>query len=136
MRQIDKFRQIEKIVCDYYELDPKAIHTPSRVQKFVNARILTWWYIRKVYETSYKQIGEFYNRHHTTVMHALRLVENSIETKQYLYEDLMNLDVIMRKLMDRNNTTVIIELENGMDWRDLITDVTGKYKVLKYELID
>lgn len=135
MKQNDKFRQIEKIVCDYYELNPNSIHTPSRVQRFVNARILTWWYIRKVYNVSLAQIGNFYKRHHTTVLHAMRMVENSLDTKQHLYEDVCNLDEIIKRLKVRENTNVIIELENGTDWRDLITDVTGKYKIVKYEVI-
>lgn len=136
MRQIEKFKQIEKIVCDYFELEPHKIHTPSRVQKFVNARILTWWYIRKVYEISYKQIGEYYDRHHTTVLHALRIVENSIETKHHLYEDICHLDLIMKRLIFKNKTSVLIELENGLDCHDLITDITGKYKIIKYEVIN
>lgn len=135
MRQIEKFRQIEAIVCEYYELKPDSLHTPSRVQKFVNARILTWYYIRKIYETSYKQIGDFYKRHHSTVLHALKIVENSLDTKQYLYEDIMNLDMIMKRIQLQKNTNIIIELDNGTDWRELVTDITGKYNIVKYEVI-
>ena len=54
--------------------------TKCRKRELNDVRQTAMWIIRKGTSMSFYDVGKIFNRHHATVLHAVRNVENMIET--------------------------------------------------------
>lgn len=130
-----RIQVIEKQVCNYYEVDPEKLYVHNRLSKYVKARYLTWHYSRKIFSITLRDIADQYKRHHTSIIHGLRTVEDSIYTKTYLYHDILALDRVMEEIGIINNMKVVIEVPCGTNWKSLIYDISEKYNVIRYQVV-
>ncbi|MFI5358683.1 MAG: chromosomal replication initiator protein DnaA [Halanaerobiales bacterium] len=97
-RKID-VNLIQKIVCEYYNLDIEDMKSKKRTQNIAFPRQIAMYLSRELTDLSLPQIGEeFGGRDHTTVIHA----HNKI---QELYDADIDFKTTINKLMDkiRNN---------------------------------
>lgn len=70
---------VTKMVCGEFNVRPADLTGPSRHRHFVRPRQLAMWLIKEVGgpRYSYPQIGQMFGgRDHTTVMHAVRVVND------------------------------------------------------------
>ena len=76
---------IQKIVCDYFNLNLELINSKTRKREIVQARQLAMYFSKKHTKSSLATIGlHCGNKDHATVLHACRTVNNLIETdKQF-----------------------------------------------------
>ncbi len=76
---------IQKIVCDYFNLNLEMINSKTRKREIVQARQLAMYFSKKHTKSSLATIGlHCGNKDHATVLHACRTVNNLIETdKQF-----------------------------------------------------
>jgi hypothetical protein len=83
-------RIVIRIVAQEYELDPKAILSRDRVQSVVGPRQIAMWIVKRLSPTrSLPRIGKsFGGRDHTTVLHALRTVDDKL-SREKLRSDLL-----------------------------------------------
>ena len=126
---------IEETICNYYEIQRENLYKPNRLDIYVRARYLIWHYAKTIFDIKITEVARHYHKHHTSVMHGLKSVQDSIDTKQYLYHDLTRLDPIMTQIGQRLNMKVIIEVETGTNWRSMITDISEKYNVINYQVV-
>ena len=84
---------IEKVVCDYFNLDVKEIHTKSRKREIAQARQVAMYLARKFTKKSLAAIGaQIGNRDHATVLHACKTVENLMETDKEIRQSLSSIE--------------------------------------------
>lgn len=78
----DEMRKIVRDVAADYGVSAGDIMGPSRLRDHAWPRQVSMWRIRRELDESFPKIGRFFNRDHTTVMHAVARVEQTIgETK-------------------------------------------------------
>ena len=69
-----------KIICKLTLVDWEQLKTKCRKRELNDIRQTAMWIIRKGTSMSFYDVGKIFNRHHATVLHAVRNVENMIET--------------------------------------------------------
>jgi len=67
--------RVEALVGTYLGVDPRQLLSPRRDVRLVFARQVSMYLMRKLMALSLAAIGERYGRDHTTVLHAVRVVE-------------------------------------------------------------
>jgi chromosomal replication initiator protein len=68
---------IEKI-SEYYKIQIKDIKGRSRKREFVKARFISMYLIRNNTSLKLKTIGDIVGRDHTTVLHSLQTIQNTL----------------------------------------------------------
>ena len=68
---------IDKI-AEYYKILPKDIKGKSRKRHFVKARFIAMYCIKNNTSLTLKTIGDMVGRDHTTIIHSLRTIENTL----------------------------------------------------------
>lgn len=67
-------------ICDQYGVNPEYMVIRKRTKELVFPRHLAMYVIKKRTGLPVTAIGKIFNRDHTTVIHAVRMIENYIET--------------------------------------------------------
>ena len=84
---------IEEEVCRYYHLDKNTLHSRSKKQEVASARQVAMFLSKKHTDKSYAYIGEVMgNRNHATVIHACKLVEQSLDLDKALNNDVQKIE--------------------------------------------
>jgi chromosomal replication initiator protein len=68
--------RIEALVAAELGIEPRALRSPRREARVVFARQLAMYFLRNLLSLSLAAIGERYGRDHTTVLHAVRMVNS------------------------------------------------------------
>ncbi len=72
---------IQRLVCDYFGIDPNKVREKTRKQEIVEARQIAMYMSKTMTKSSLKTIGlHFGGRDHSTVIHAINAVEDRQET--------------------------------------------------------
>ncbi|MEX0679941.1 MAG: chromosomal replication initiator protein DnaA [Balneolales bacterium] len=72
---------IQRLVCDYFGIDPNKVREKTRKQEIVEARQIAMYLSKTMTKSSLKTIGlHFGGRDHSTVIHAISSVEDRLET--------------------------------------------------------
>lgn len=76
---------IQKVVCDYFQMDLETLLSKTRRRHIVQARQLAMFFAKKYTKTSLASIGsQIGDRDHATVLHACKTVDNLYTTdKQF-----------------------------------------------------
>lgn len=77
---------ILKSVCDFYHLNPNDVLSHSRIQEISNARKVFIYLAREFTHCSTPQIGEYLDRHHSSVVNAEKSLKKEIAQKNSLRE--------------------------------------------------
>lgn len=76
--------EILKIVSIESDIPIPMLKAKGRQRHLADARFLAMYFINEIVGLSSIRIGRFFNRDHTTVLHALRMVKDLYKTdKQY-----------------------------------------------------
>ena len=80
---------IQKMVADYYKLKVADLYSKKRSRMIARPRQIAMWLCKEVTPHSYQMIGEsFGGRDHTTVLHAVRTVEDLRSKDQQINHDI------------------------------------------------
>lgn len=69
---------IVREVCSQFRLTREQLFSKSRVARIAFGRMLAMYLCRLITKASLARIGEAFHRDHTTVLHAIRLIENTM----------------------------------------------------------
>ena len=90
IREKDEFvpspDEIIEDTAKFFGLDPKDIKGSSRTKEINQARQISMYLIRHITSLSLKEIGQIFDRDHTTVMHALDKVAKMIDEDRKISE--------------------------------------------------
>lgn len=74
---------IQEHVCEYFGIDTNKVREKTRKQEIVEARQIAMYLSKKFTDSSLKTIGlHFGGRDHSTVIHAIRTVEERMQTSK------------------------------------------------------
>jgi len=79
--QIVISEEIIQTIANYYDMYPKQIKGKCRKREFVKARFLAMYIIRHETGFTLKYIGEMFGRDHTSVVHAIKMINNALGVK-------------------------------------------------------
>ena len=72
---------IQKVVCDYFNLQSDAITSKTRKREIVQARQIAMYFAKHMTKLSLATIGsQIGGKDHATVLHACKTVNNLIDT--------------------------------------------------------
>ena len=72
--------RVQKLVCEYFGIDQNRLHEKTKKRETVQVRQLAMYLCREL-DYTHKAIGlQFGGRDHSTVVHAIKCVNNLIET--------------------------------------------------------
>ena len=78
---------IQKETAEYFQLQPQNLKSNSKERKIAQPRQIAM-YLSKVLTThSLPEIGAAFDRDHTTIMHAVRTIEERMKVDLKVYED-------------------------------------------------
>lgn len=94
-QQID-IENILRIVADYYKVSADEILSKQRTKKVIKPRQVAMWFSRELTSHSLIEIGLFFNgRDHTTVLHAIRNINEMIFLDSDLKKDISKIREII-----------------------------------------
>ncbi len=80
---------IHKIISEHFEIQSKRSLESSRKRELVQTRQLTMYLSKKLTNNTLVEIGDYFGKHYSTVIHGIKSVENFIETNQDQYKELI-----------------------------------------------
>jgi chromosomal replication initiator protein len=84
--------QIQKIVCDYYQVNLRELLGKGRQKKLVRARQLGLYFSRLYTKKTMVELGRLFQRSHTSVVHALQTLERDRQSQPRLEEEVKFLE--------------------------------------------
>lgn len=89
---------IQKVVCDYYNLDLSLIQTNSRKREIVQARQIAMYLSKKYTDYSFSHIGKIVGKKdHATVLHACKTVKDQIEISKSFRSSVEEIENLLKK---------------------------------------
>ncbi|MBI2443159.1 MAG: chromosomal replication initiator protein DnaA [Candidatus Levybacteria bacterium] len=86
-----------KSVCDFYRIKSTQLKGPKRDASLVKARQVCMYLLKRDLEMTYADIGNILGgRDHTTVMHGVEKMENLVENKAHVFEDIQGITMLLR----------------------------------------
>ncbi|MFZ2510154.1 MAG: chromosomal replication initiator protein DnaA [Gordonia sp. (in: high G+C Gram-positive bacteria)] len=82
---------IMAIAAEYYSISVDELRGPGRGRPLVGYRQIAMYLCRELTDQSLPQIGEAFNRDHTTVMHADRKIRETLPLNAEVYNDVQQL---------------------------------------------
>ncbi|MFC0316107.1 chromosomal replication initiator protein DnaA [Gordonia phosphorivorans] len=79
------------IAADYYGITVDDLLSTSKSRPLVGYRHISMYLCRELTDLSLPQIGEAFNRDHSTIIHADRKIRNTIGSDQDVYNDVQQL---------------------------------------------
>ena len=72
--------QMMKVICTLTKVEWSEMKGKCRKRELNDVRQTAMWIIRKGTSMSFYDVGKVFNRHHATVLHAVKNVEDLIQT--------------------------------------------------------
>ena len=90
--------KIQDVVCNYFNVEIKLIHSKSRKREIVQARHVTMFLSKKYTDFSYSHIGNIVGkRDHATVLHACKTVQNSLDIDKAFQLAMKDIEDLLKK---------------------------------------
>lgn len=90
-------------VSDHYNVSIELLKSKDRREYVVRARDVYYYLSYKSTKTSFDAIGKLVNRHHATVMHGSKKIDNFIDVYPKLREELKEM---LSQIKPKNNVVV------------------------------
>jgi chromosomal replication initiator protein len=74
-----RFEQVIRTVCEVLKADKRKVLTPNRSKNLVFARNMCYFIFRRYFSMTLKEIGQSFDRDHTTVIHGIQTFQNDID---------------------------------------------------------
>ena len=88
-----------KVVCDYYGVTAEELKSNKRNSNISNARQSAIYIIKNLTDLSLKDIGNIFNRNHSTVLSSISTVDIKIKTKNNFDSEISSL---IKKVKSKN----------------------------------
>ena len=92
---------IAAVVAEYFGLPKENLFSRSHRPRIVLPRQITMYLARHVLNASLTEIGQFFKKHHTTVMHGIQKIEDLIEDVPQLREQIQEIIQILNDRTQR-----------------------------------
>lgn len=86
---------IMMLVCQGYEVSAERVHSPLRTEEVAWARMVSMYLINTRLGWNHSKIGDHFNRHHTSVGHAMRAVTDRISVDSKVAELIEHINSVL-----------------------------------------
>ena len=91
------FKEVVKIVADFYDIDESSIYEKTRKKEVVKPRQLIMYLMREDFHISYPAIGQkMGGRDHTTVIHSCEKIKKELEQDSVLQQELYQIRAMLK----------------------------------------
>ncbi|MBN2104401.1 chromosomal replication initiator protein DnaA [bacterium] len=91
--------EIQRVVCEYYEIPDDLLRGKSRKKEIALARQIAMYLSKEMTHYSLKSIGlHFGGRDHTTVIHAIRTIDDLLSNKEKDHKFPETIDTLRKKI--------------------------------------
>lgn len=105
--------EITKIVADIFGVEFKELFNKTRKRQIVEARQVSMYIaIKEIKTISLSKVGEYYNRDHATVIHAIKTVKNLCATEK-LFKEKVDQAIVKYRLIEANKIVYIAHPISG-----------------------
>lgn len=94
INKTERMREIFNIVCREFKHDPQIVLESNKNRKrvYVEIRQISWYlFMKKIDGLSLADAGWFFRKDHSTVLHAIKTVNNLLETSMDFRNKVKNL---------------------------------------------
>lgn len=129
IESMEKVKQVEDIIdywCKHYDVTKEQVEGGSRLHKIKMVRYCVFWTVRKqIIRNSFtmQAIGALFNRHHSTVIHAMKQMEDWIQYDPIVRGDVM---VMLNHFGYRAEWHFELEELSWINKKDLYLDLATK----------
>jgi chromosomal replication initiator protein len=71
---------IAKVITEHFHLSPNDLRAKKKPQKIVYPRQLAMYIAGEITQGTTTEIGEFFNKDHTTVLHSVKKIKETIKS--------------------------------------------------------
>lgn len=86
------------IVCNYYDVEKEELLSKKRDQRIRRPRQVAMYLIRRMTDTTLQGIGKLFNKDHSTVIHSIDTIDESISGDNVNYELKNQMDILRNKI--------------------------------------
>jgi len=94
-------RDIAFEVCEYFKLSKADLFGKSRTKQHAHPRQVAFYLAYRLTKRSTTQIGKYFNRDHTTVMHGERKIDEKLKDIDLNFDITQAINTITRNLTDK-----------------------------------
>lgn len=87
------------LICHFYDENIEDVKSKKRNMEYVNPRFISMFFIKKYTRFTLKKIGLLFNRHHTSVIHAIKTVKDISDYDQSFKKDLTEIENQIKKVL-------------------------------------
>ena len=93
----ERIIKYEKIVCDFFFVNPDELFTVTRKREIVEARYFVWYFLKRDYPNlSLPFLGKIYNRDHATVINGIKRIREWCETDKFFKSKVEEIDKLVK----------------------------------------
>ena len=88
---------IQEVVAAHFKISVEEMHEKKRVQKVVLPRQIAMYLCRKIMDVSVLDIGKFFGKDHSTVIHACNKISGEVETDEKMRLTVEDLEIKIKR---------------------------------------
>lgn len=92
----EKRELIITAVCEAFEISTFDLKSKAQTQDIARARAAMSYLLRKHAKYTYAKIGMIISRHHTTILHQIRMAEEQIEQREEMMDIIYDIEKLLR----------------------------------------
>ena len=104
------FEQIQSVICLGEMLLAEQLQSKSRKREIVFARQAVMFFLKRYSKETSERIGKHYNKDHATVIHALKAINNLIETDKRIFAKIAIYECRIQALVNFDNNIITDKL--------------------------
>lgn len=94
-QQEEAAEKIIERICDYYGVDVERILASTRIQPIAQIRHICMFIVKEKTGMTVVSIGKYFNRDHTSILHAIKRVQDLIDTEREVRDDIQTFRMIV-----------------------------------------
>ena len=88
---------IQRVVCNYFDMDYKVFKAKSRKREIVQARQIAMYFSKNYTNASLSTIGyEIGGKDHSTVLHACKTIRDLLDTEKCIQKYVKEIDLMLK----------------------------------------
>ncbi|MEO0270815.1 MAG: chromosomal replication initiator protein DnaA, partial [candidate division WOR-3 bacterium] len=89
---------VVRVVSEYYNIPKTEITGKKQKKELVQARQVSMFIMKNVFNMTVVEIAKYFDKDHTTVLHAINKIESQIQKNEKLKEDIMEIEKMLKRV--------------------------------------
>ena len=135
---MSKLFQVAEIVCNYYDVNIEGMFKKGKHGNVIKAKQIISFIAYKYMGYDYLSIGKFFKlNEHTTILARVKTIQECLNCKDYVYEDVVAILGKASEILARNDgkTCIMINIPNTINHHEVIKHINSRFDV-SYMFVD